>query len=149
MRCFARAGRQVKHVKGFALIKSNVPDLSGKSILLIEDNILIAMEVETALEEAGAEVHLCTTIGAGITAIRERPVDFLLTDHMLTDADSKCAIAAAIAHGVPYAVLTGYDFPPNDPSVAGAKIFAKPCPADEIVAYIEAQLSGAASQRSE
>src|SRR3546814_15125730 len=65
------------------------PDLSGKSILLIEDNILIAMEVETALEEAGAQVHLCTTIGAGISAIRERPVDFLLTDHMLTDADSK------------------------------------------------------------
>src|SRR3546814_16394626 len=83
------------------------------------------MEVETALEEAGAQVHLCTTIGAGISAIRERPVDFLLTDHMLTDADSKCAIAAAIAHGVPYAVLTGYDFAPDDPSVAGAKIFAK------------------------
>src|SRR3546814_11908244 len=122
MRCFARAGRQVKHVKGIALSDLKAPDLSGKSILLIEDNILIAMEVETALEEAGAQVHLCTTIGAGISAIRERPVDFLLTDHMLTDADSKCAIAAAIAHGVPYAVLTGYDFAPDDPSVAGAKI---------------------------
>src|SRR3546814_13597381 len=109
MRCFARAGRQVKHVKGIALSDLKAPDLSGKSILLIEDNILIAMEVETALEEAGAQVHLCTTIGAGISAIRERPVDFLLTDHMLTDADrseerrvGKECVSTCRSRGSPY-----------------------------------------------
>src|SRR3546814_12879086 len=101
MRGFARAGRQVKHVKGIALSDLKAPDLSGKSILLIEDNILIAMEVETALDEAGAQVQLCTTLGAGNSAIRERAEDCRLTDHSINDRARQWTIPAEIAHVAP------------------------------------------------
>lgn len=112
------------------------PDLSGKTILLVEDNAFIAMEFESALEDAGSTVLCHSDAISAHGALLSGTVDFLLTDYFLGGDLSRTVIKEAIDKSIPYALLTGYAIDPADPLLVGATVFAKPCNAGQIVSHI-------------
>lgn len=83
--------------------------LSGKHILVVEDEYFIASDVKRALKQAGAEVlGPVGSLEEGV-ALAEGPIDAAILDVNLEGTFSY-PIADRLAEGdVPYLFVTGYD----------------------------------------
>ncbi len=117
--------------------------LSGSQILILEDNLIVALELEHELIKYGANVTLCSTLAESLSAFQSLSCDFLLADYFLEGEVSLPLIEAAIARGVPYAVLTGYPAEDENPLVSEAKIFPKPFRARDIINHVADALGSA------
>lgn len=81
-------------------------------VLLVDDDDVDRMAVRRALHQAaqdGVLVEDVATASAALSALRERPFDCLLLDHLLPDADAMTALGRlrAAGHLLPVIVLTG------------------------------------------
>ena len=96
--------------------------LAGKSILVIEDEALIALNVETALKEAGASV----VVTAGSVAQAQHAIgnsicfDTAVVDLHLTDGDASPLIGVLSARGIAVIVTTGGSIEPVQPDLSQA-----------------------------
>lgn len=85
------------------------PDLAGKSVLVVEDEVLIAMLVEDLLEEAG-----CIVIGPfaqveeALAAAGTETVDIALLDVNVRGEQVFPVAYQLERRGVPFLFLTGY-----------------------------------------
>ena len=66
-------------------------------VLLVEDDAILALSMEDALREAGAEdVIVCSTSAQALAALRERKPDCMVLDVHLADRDDGWAIAELV-----------------------------------------------------
>lgn len=66
-------------------------------VLIVEDDLLIGMAIETALTDAGiADVRLCTTSDQALTILREQTPDAVVLDVHLADRDDGWALAELV-----------------------------------------------------
>jgi CheY-like chemotaxis protein len=78
-------------------------------ILIIEDNFIIALDLEETLRRLGAQkVRAVSNVAAALAAIEERTPRFALLDVNLGVETSFEAAARLVALGVPFAFMTGY-----------------------------------------
>jgi CheY-like chemotaxis protein len=83
---------------------------SGPHVLVVEDELLIAMEVEQMLADLG-----CTVLGPvpsvarALALIERAKPDFAILDVNLGRERSAPVAEALRRHGVPFALATGYD----------------------------------------
>jgi DNA-binding response OmpR family regulator len=108
----------------------------GRTVLILEDEGLIALEVETALLDAGyvpIVVRSCADASDFLAAVRP---DAAVLDIQLSDGD--CAIAAQklVDLEVPFIVHTGAVMDGIDPVFKLGKLIGKPSGADAIVAIV-------------
>ncbi len=67
------------------------------SVLLVEDDALIALAIEQALLDAGANaVTICSSTAEALAALRENPPDGLVLDVHLSDRDDGWALAELV-----------------------------------------------------
>jgi DNA-binding response OmpR family regulator len=64
------------------------PALRGRSILMVEDELLIGMDIRDALEQAGAQVTATTTVRHALILIEHDGLAAAIMDHALADGDS-------------------------------------------------------------
>lgn len=64
------------------------PALHGRSILVVEDEMLIGMDIRAALEEAGAYVTATTTVRHALILVEHDGLAAAIMDHALADGDS-------------------------------------------------------------
>jgi CheY-like chemotaxis protein len=83
--------------------------LAGKTVLLVEDSMIIALDAEDALDSLGAEkVTTAGSVARALHAIAENSFDFALLDVNL-GADTSIKVADALkAKSVPFLFATGY-----------------------------------------
>ena len=82
--------------------------LSG-SVLLIEDNLLIALETETMLHSLGAEdVHVFSTVAAALAHLEVDRPSFAVLDYNLGREQSVAVAQRLDAMAVPFVFATGY-----------------------------------------
>jgi DNA-binding response OmpR family regulator len=114
------------------------PALRGRSILVVEDEPLIGMEIRAALEDAGAFVTETTTVRHALILIDHDGLAGAIIDHALGDGNSAEVCVRLKARGIPYVSYSGYD------PVAGASPDAphvsKPAPMDTLLRTLEALL---------
>ena len=114
--------------------------LRGRSILVIEDEPLIGMDIRTALEEAGALVTSTTTVRHALILAEHDGLAGAIMDHALADGDSAELCARLDARGIPYVTYSGYD------TVQGASLDAphvtKPAPMNVLLSTLAALLDG-------
>jgi DNA-binding NtrC family response regulator len=83
--------------------------LEGRRILVVEDEMLIAMELEGVLEDEG-----CIAVGPAPTVCRalgfldREPVDAAILDLNLDGKDASPVALALAERGVPFVVASGY-----------------------------------------
>ena len=124
-------------------VPAALPGLRRRGVLVVEDSALVAMELETALRAAGAEVigpH--ARIEDALVAIAARQPDAALLDVDL-DGVAVFPLADVLAsRDVPMLFTTGYEpglvLPPR---FAGAATLAKPYRGEEAVAALAALLA--------
>jgi CheY-like chemotaxis protein len=85
--------------------------LAGKSILVIEDESLIGMNVEYSLHQAGAAtVTIASSVVQAQAALIKGQYDAAVVDFRLPDSDASVLIDALSEREIPVVVTTGDSF---------------------------------------
>ena len=84
------------------------PALRGRSILVVEDELLIAMDIVAALEEAGANATMTTTVRHALILVEHDGLSGAIMDHALSDGDSTALCARLKERSIPYISYSGY-----------------------------------------
>lgn len=82
--------------------------LKDRQVLLVEDNMIIAMDGEDALRDLGAEVQTAASIGRAREAIALGPVELAVLDFNLGSETSLPVADLLAERGVPFIFATGY-----------------------------------------
>ncbi|HEX2760174.1 MAG TPA: HWE histidine kinase domain-containing protein, partial [Rhizomicrobium sp.] len=108
--------------------------LQGKTVLLVEDSMIIAMDAEEALRQAGAaRVVTAASVPAALMALEKGGIDFALLDLNLGSETSMGVADALAARGLPFAFATGYGEDAGlDRRYPGVPVLSKPYSADDI-----------------
>jgi CheY-like chemotaxis protein len=107
--------------------------LTGRRILVVEDEALVAMLVEDALLDAGAIViGPVATVAEALSLLqRERP-DVAVLDLNLAGETSTPVADALVTMGVPFVVATGYGADGLPPGHVTVPVLAKPYDPDDL-----------------
>ena len=84
------------------------PGLWGRSILVVEDELLIAMDIAGALEKAGAHATMTTTVRHALILVEHDGLSGAILDHALSDGDSTALSARLKERRIPYVSYSGY-----------------------------------------
>ncbi len=119
-----------------------MPVLAGE-VLIVEDNIIIAMEAEDFLRELGpARCHLTGSVASALKTIADHDIAFALLDVDLGRETSEAVAVALRERGTPFIFATGYG---EAPAFAGAPgevpLVTKPFTRQEIAAAIASALT--------
>lgn len=82
--------------------------LKGRSVLLVEDNMIIAMDGEDALRDLGAEVLTASNVARARDAIEGGTVDLAVLDFNLGSESSLPVADLLTERGIPFLFATGY-----------------------------------------
>ena len=127
--------------------------LKGRRLLVVEDEVFVAMDIAFTCEVAGAEVTGTTTVRSALSAIGEadregRPFDAALLDLVVRDGTTERVAEALRERGVPFLVYTGDARDGNGLAGRfGVRTLAKPMPVEEIALGIAA-LIGETGERT-
>lgn len=106
--------------------------LEGFSVLLVEDQLVIALDVENMLKDFGvAAVHTAATSSEALSVLAKVQPDIAVLDINLGSSTSIPIAEELRARGIPFVFATGYgDSAMIPPSLADAGILRKPYSAD-------------------
>lgn len=117
--------------------------LAGKRGLILEDEFLIALDLEELLQGAGAEVLAVSRIDKALEALRDKgPWDFGILDRHLGNTTSASVAAAFIERKIPFVFLTGSRSGGAAQPLPNAPIIEKPYQPDALINTIWKLLGG-------
>lgn len=84
--------------------------ITGKRVLIVEDEPLVAMHLEDTLSNMGCQLAgSARTAAQAIRLLDSGPVDFAVLDINLGAAETSYPVADVLtARGIPFTFLTGY-----------------------------------------
>ena len=111
---------------------------TSRTALVVEDNMIIAMEAEELLRELGyPDCHVCGSVRSALQIIADNPIGFALLDIDLGDETSEEIAATLQSRGTPFICASGYDeFPQLGDSLAAVPVVTKPYTGSDIAAAI-------------
>ena len=118
------------------------PGLRGRSILVVENEMLIALDIAQAFERAGASVTTTTTVRHALILVEHDGLSAAIMDHGLSDGDSTQLCARLKARGIPYVSYSGFD--PVEGADNDAPYISKPASMETILSTVEAMLKAPA-----
>jgi len=111
-------------------------NLRGSRVLIVEDAVLLALELETGLSEAGAEIVGPAYELEEAMALLDRPIDAAVLDANL-NGRSVTPVAEALAkRGVPFVFATGYGETGGAPGGFEAPVIRKPYDVTQVAAAV-------------
>lgn len=126
------------------IVPTATAPLLGRRILLVEDEALVAIDLEMTLEAAGAEViGPCLRLSQAAAAIERAMPDAAILDMVLGRRDSTSLATVLSDRGVPIVMHSGHA---GAAAVAarhrGARVCPKPCSPATIVRAVAAVIVG-------
>ena len=117
--------------------QAEVKALSGKTILVVEDETLVALDIIGQLEAAGADViGPAGNVASALELIAQHQFDAALLDGNL-GGDPVDKIAAALARrNVPFAFVSGYSRDSLPASFSDAELLSKPFEEHQLLAIV-------------
>jgi two-component SAPR family response regulator len=107
---------------------ANGAELAGRRVLIVEDDFLLAMELETLLKQNGSEVlGPAPTVEWALALIYGDKPDLALLDVNLKGLRATPVAAALSRRGVPFVLITGYgEAQLSEPELRAAPRLDKP-----------------------
>ena len=111
------------------------------AVLVLEDNMIIALDAEDMMREFGAtEVHVATTVAEALAAVEGGGLTFALLDVNLGDETSQPVARRLRELGVPFVFATGYgETSPLTQEFPGTHVVVKPYDAAKLEQAISAR----------
>jgi DNA-binding response OmpR family regulator len=114
--------------------------LVGRSILIVEDEPLIALDVAEALISAGARVVTAGTLQEALSAAEEPNLSAAILDHGLKDGDSSQVCTRLMERNIPFVIYSG--FSKLDGACRSGVLVTKPAHPQMLVITIEGLFHG-------
>ena len=108
--------------------------LAGRTILVVEDQPLIALDITQELEAAGAVVTTTNTLKHALILVEHDGLSGAILDHGLGDGNSSLLCTRLTERGIPFILYSG--FPLVDGCCSGAVHMAKPAGEGELAAAL-------------
>jgi CheY-like chemotaxis protein len=84
--------------------------LTWRSILVVEDNPIIAMDVVQGLQAAGASVIEARTLSDALCKVECPTLSAAVLDHAINDDDASQICDRLDERNIPFVVYSGYDY---------------------------------------
>ena len=81
--------------------------LNGRSILIAEDEPLIALDIAQAFEDAGAEIVVTSTLHHALVLVEHDGLSAAVLDHALHDGDSSPLCQRLNERRLPFVIYSG------------------------------------------
>lgn len=109
--------------------------LQGRTILVVEDEPLIAMDVALAFQNTGVAITTTNTLDHALILVEHDGLAAAILDHALGDGDSTELYGRLNQRGVPFLIYSGFDridgVGPDVPHLM------KPAPPADLIAAVE------------
>ena len=116
--------------------------LTGRRILVVEDEAIIALLMEQVLLDAGATVlGPAYSLADALAMLAANKPDAAVLDMNLNGFSAAPVADSFAARGIPFVVVTGYDKSAVPLRHAGMPVLDKPYDPDELVAVLVTLLS--------
>jgi len=107
---------------------------TNRTVLIVEDEALIAMSIEMQLQDLGFETISVASIAEAQAAIDTRPLDLVILDYSLRNGEKTTSIAETLhQRRVPFVVCSGSQFNDVATIFEGVTVLPKPY-SDELLA---------------
>src|SRR5262245_58568670 len=83
---------------------------AGRSILVVDDNPIIAMDVVQCLQAAGAFVSEARSLCDALSKVESPQLSAAVLDHALNDGDASQICDRLDKRNIPFVVYSGYDY---------------------------------------
>jgi CheY-like chemotaxis protein len=129
-----------------ALEKSGLADAAAESsrqvrVLIVEDEPLVAADLQTILVDAGFQISgVATRLSKALSLIETVACDVAIVDANLSGSSSGPAAAALAARGLPFIVLSGYTHGQLQSEFFGGSFVQKPYRTVELIDRLRAIL---------
>jgi PAS domain S-box-containing protein len=125
-------------------------NLRGARVLIVEDAVLLAMELETGLSDAGAKIIGPAYELEEAMALLDQPIDAAVLDANLNGHSVTPVAEALLARRVPFVFATGYGEAAGAPGGFDAPVIRKPYDVTQVAAAVAELLKGqqVAAQRA-
>ena len=108
--------------------------IEGLSILIVENEFLLAISLEAIMRDAGAgRVKMTASIADATALVDDEKFDAAILDIRLMDGDSLPLAAALVDRGVPVVIHSGHANLGHSQIVPEAIFLPKPATASEVV----------------
>lgn len=88
--------------------------LSNKPVLIVEDNVYLALDLSQAVEEShGRVVGPVATVAEALVLVEREPIAAALLDSQLADRDVTPVVMVLAAKGVPFVIHSATGLPPE------------------------------------
>jgi CheY-like chemotaxis protein len=113
-------------------------DLAGRRILVVEDEMLIALLIESLLKEMGCVVSKASGLDEAMALIDDQPHGFdAATLNLGLNGEKADELAALLqARTTPFIVVTGYTEPQILDRFAGKPVVSKPLVPEDLEAAL-------------
>jgi CheY-like chemotaxis protein len=117
---------------------SQHPQLNGRRVLIVEDELVVVMEVEDLLEEQGCELlRSASSVPEALARIRGDRPQLVILDRNLAGVRTSEVARELNDAGIPYIVMTGYSQGTADePLMAAAPCIKKPWNPTELLQWL-------------
>lgn len=118
--------------------------LKGARILIADDELLIALDIEDMIVGAGAEaVGPCTTLASTLSAIEKEELSAAILDVRLGRDTSEAAARRLVERNTPFLFYTGQSLPAEIRALsADAVVLSKPANSQSLVAALQKLIGG-------
>jgi len=113
----------------------------ASNMLLVEDEALIAMDIESDLSGLGLTVTLAETVAAALEQLASAQFDLAILDYELHGLKTTAVADRLSELRVPFVVCSGSTMGDLGPSFAKAALINKPFRTSELLAAVQSALS--------
>ena len=108
--------------------------LSRCNVLIVEDQAIIALDLQDAVEDANAQViGPAATVREALDLVHTHIVDAAILDANLPDGDVTPVAEELIERGIPFVINTGAAVPLQLRRFRDLRVFRKPTPASRLI----------------
>jgi DNA-binding response OmpR family regulator len=109
--------------------------LHGRSLLVVEDEPLIAFDIEQELSEAGANVSVTSVLDEAAILLENDGLSAAILDHGIGNSNSSLLYERLNEQGLPFIIYSAYDVLEKDRQ--GGVLVSKPALPGALVAAVE------------
>lgn len=99
------------------IMENRAKALAGLHILVVEDEVMVAMMLEDMVQEFGCSVDLASNIEDALATIRRHAPDGVLLDMNIHGQKTTAVAEELVRQSVPFLLVTGYGAGDGDPPV--------------------------------
>jgi DNA-binding response OmpR family regulator len=114
--------------------------LAGRSILVVEDEPLVALDVTQLLQKAGARVITARTLPDALEKADDPDLAAAVLDHGLKDTDTSQVCEKLKERGIPFVLYSGYN--KIEGACSEGKLVHKPAHPHVLVATVVGVVQG-------